>query len=294
MSGFDGGGFYGGGNDGGGGGFNAGGGGGFGTPQDNTAAAGGGFATTPQSSQKASGGGKNRDKQTLLPVTIKQLIEATQDHPDDAFHIGGAEVAHVRIIGCIVESREQSTNLTYTVEDGTGRMEVKMWIDTDDGDHFAEQRAKWKEGAYVRVIGNLRSFQEKRNIVAFDIRPVTDFNEVTHHMLEAIFVNLKSKQAPAQPAAPQAMKTDTSATSGFGAAAGVGGGGGDGMDAVAHAVLQVFKGSDDDSGVDIRVAIQQLVPNGFSAQQIRTKIHWLSDEGHLYSTIDENHFKTTA
>jgi hypothetical protein len=39
-------------------------------------------------------------------------------------------------------------------------------------------------GSYVRVYGNLRSFQGKTNVVAFSVRPVTDFNEVTYHSLE--------------------------------------------------------------------------------------------------------------
>lgn len=46
-----------------------------------------------------------------------------------------------------------------------------------------------REGAYVRVIGNLRSFKDAPNIVAFDIQVVEDFNQVTYHMLRAMYTH---------------------------------------------------------------------------------------------------------
>jgi len=43
------------------------------------------------------------------------------------------------------------------------------------------------EGVYVRVIGSAKSFQSSMQVVAFDIRPIVDHNEVTHHFLDAIY-----------------------------------------------------------------------------------------------------------
>ena len=37
------------------------------------------------------------------------------------------------------------------------------------------------------------SFNERRSVVAFHIKPVTDFNQVTHHFLQAIYVHLYNK-----------------------------------------------------------------------------------------------------
>ena len=51
-------------------------------------------------------------------------------------------------------------------------------------------------GEYMRIIGNLRPFDGNRNIVAFDIRPITDHNEITHHMLNVIFVHLQNTKGP--------------------------------------------------------------------------------------------------
>ena len=43
-----------------------------------------------------------------------------------------------------------------------------------------QQRSEWRVGTYVRLHGNLRSFDNQRSIVAYHVRPVTDFNEVRH------------------------------------------------------------------------------------------------------------------
>jgi len=52
------------------------------------------------------------------------------------------------------------------------------------------KKADWSDGVYVRIVGSLRSFNNKRNIVAFRIQPLTDFNELTYHFLEVIYVHL--------------------------------------------------------------------------------------------------------
>jgi hypothetical protein len=48
----------------------------------------------------------------------------------------------------------------------------------------------FREGMYVRVVGHLRSFANKRSVVAFRIQPITDSNEITYHYLETLYVHL--------------------------------------------------------------------------------------------------------
>lgn len=45
-------------------------------------------------------------------------------------------------------------------------------------------QAALTEGSYVRVFGHLRAFQGKKMVVAINIRPVADPNEITFHLLE--------------------------------------------------------------------------------------------------------------
>jgi replication factor A2 len=81
---------------------------------------------------------------------------------------------------------EQATFTKFDVEDSTGSMEVKLWVDSGDDDVLAERRSACVAGKYVRIIGSLRVFNDSKHIIAHDMRPVVDHNEVTHHFLEVI------------------------------------------------------------------------------------------------------------
>ena len=48
-----------------------------------------------------------------------------------------------------------------------------------------------RENTYVRIVGHLKSFKENsRSLIAFYLTPVTDFNEITYHMLDVIHSHL--------------------------------------------------------------------------------------------------------
>lgn len=49
---------------------------------------------------------------------------------------------------------------------------------------------------YVRVIGQLKSFNNKRSINAQVMKKITDFNEIQYHLLEAIYVHLYHTRGP--------------------------------------------------------------------------------------------------
>ena len=61
-------------------------------------------------------------------------------------------------------------------------------------------------------------------------------------------------------------------------------------------VLKFFqsKGEASDAGCTINEAAAALGVNGVSEAQVRSHVDELVQEGHLYSTIDDDHFKATA
>ena len=70
----------------------------------------------------------NRDKQSLIPTTIKQLKNAVSATNGEAsFTVDGADLHQITIVGLITSADEQSTNLQYNVDDGTDQITVKMW-----------------------------------------------------------------------------------------------------------------------------------------------------------------------
>lgn len=121
----------------------------------------------------------------------------------------------------------QTTNVTYKIDDGTGEIEVKQWIDTttaadtmetDDGKGPGEPGKNQIEmNGYVRVFGRMRAFANKRFVSAHCVRPVGNINELHTHLLEAAAIHLFFARGPPG--------------GGGGAGAGAGAGGAGGVDA---------------------------------------------------------------
>jgi len=47
----------------------------------------------------------------------------------------------VKIVGNVLKVDEQSTFTKFEIEDSTGVIEVKLWLDNGDDDFMAERRA---------------------------------------------------------------------------------------------------------------------------------------------------------
>lgn len=112
-------------------------------------------------------------------------------------------------MGQIRNISTQTTNTTYRLDDGTGSIEVKQWVDSDTVDQTNPTKAKLVEGAYCRAWGKLKSFNDRRSIGAQIIRPVDDMNEVSYHLLEATAVHLFFTRGP-----PGAANTGTATITG--------------------------------------------------------------------------------
>uniref|UniRef100_A0A673K6G5 Replication protein A 32 kDa subunit-like n=1 Tax=Sinocyclocheilus rhinocerous TaxID=307959 RepID=A0A673K6G5_9TELE len=91
-------------------------------------------------------------------------------------------------------------------------------------------------GSYVKVSGNLRSFQNNRSLVAFSVRVLEDMNEVTSHMLEVVNAHMQQSK-------PQSM---------------MGGGAGTNMMPTAHASM---------SSTGSYSGASMMLVNGLSANQ---------------------------
>jgi replication factor A2 len=262
---------------------------------------GGGYMGGGGSQGPSPGSGKkgSKDRQTMTPVTIKQLMTAKSDHPDDGFKVDGVELHQVKIVGCVFDVEDQSTFTKFEIEDSTGKVEVKLWKDQEDGGAFNERLNACRTGVYVRAIGNVRIFQDVIHIVSHDIRPVEDPNELTHHLLETIYLHCVNTKGPLQP---------TQAASAWGAPAPTHGSNlnnsmmqeenNSGMSPVQQKVVQFFSANDtdDDDGTGLAVSrvVAGLQGQGVSEADVKDAIEFLANEGHLYSTIDDEHFKSTA
>ena len=107
----------------------------------------------------------------------------------------------VTFVGQIRNISTQTTHITYKVDDGTGTVEVKAWIDGDSS--ASEQmevndpaKTQLVESGYCRVWGRLKAFNNKRHVGAHVIRRINDYNEINYHLLEATAVHLFFTRGP--------------------------------------------------------------------------------------------------
>jgi hypothetical protein len=169
-------------------------GGGFGGSQDyasmygGSPAAGGGFFS-PSQGTGSPAVGRTYPSRALLPVTIAQVLKAQQPETGDAkFQIDGKDFSQVKIVGQVMNVNLQATNASYLIDDGTGSISVKKW---NSGDESAEKNeSSGLDHHYVRIFGKVVEFQGKRSINCHSISPITDFNEITAHLLEAAYIHL--------------------------------------------------------------------------------------------------------
>ncbi|KAK2624501.1 hypothetical protein QTJ16_006451 [Diplocarpon rosae] len=251
---------------------------------------GGGFmGGSQQGSQESPGGSKTYGKDTLRPVTIKQIIDAQQPHPDSDFKIDGAEVTQLTFIGQINQISSQATNTTFKLDDGTGIIEVKQWVDGDADPEAAKDLPK--EGEYLRVWGRLKAFNNKRHVGAHMIRPIKDFNEVNYHLLEATVVHLYFTRGHPDTNAVKTeggnpMFVDSNGTS---AAHGMTGGTvkplSSKMSAIAKRVYEVLKSSpQNNEGLHVHHIASQL---GVGSNEVFKAGDELLGEGAIYTTVDD-------
>ncbi|KAF2791613.1 replication protein-like protein A 32 kDa subunit [Melanomma pulvis-pyrius CBS 109.77] len=184
---------------------------------------GGGGGFVPDGSQNSPGGGrKDYSQDSLRPVTIKQILDAQP--VGNGFNIDGSPITQLTFVGQIRNISSQATNITYKLDDGTGSIEVKKWVDSDAIEQDST-KTKLTEGSYCRAWGKLNSFNDRKHVGAQIIRPVEDLNEVSYHLLEATVVHLHFTRGPPSGAAattggnvPQQQQQQQAAGAGFVAA----------------------------------------------------------------------------
>jgi replication factor A2 len=67
-------------------------------------------------------------------VTIKQVINADQAHNDADFTIDGHDVNQVLLVGNVHSMSSSATNVSYSIGDGTGYIDVRQWLETAEDD----------------------------------------------------------------------------------------------------------------------------------------------------------------
>lgn len=247
------------------------------------------YSSSPGASQQSPSGGQKKRNQSLTPATVKQLLNVKE--PESmSYTIDDKPVSQVIIVGMILNVDVQATNTNYMIDDGSGQICVRLYTN----DEAQDINSSCREDCYVKVVGNIRQIGGQKMVVAFQLTPITDFNVITLHALDVIHTHLKNTRGPldakgniVQSANPM-LNTVASSSYTMDAVSN------DGMEPHQAQVLKVFEtySKADEQGTSITEVIQKLP--SIDPSKIRDAVEFLSGEGHLYSTIDDQHFKCTS
>ncbi|XVF35753.1 hypothetical protein REPUB_Repub18cG0173400 [Reevesia pubescens] len=253
----------------------------FSSSQFNAASAfsGGGFMSS-QPSQLANSTpspARSRDTQGLISVTVKQISEASQSGDEKSnFIIDGVDVTNVSVVGMVFDKNVRSSDIRFHLDDGTGRVECIRWV-TENLD--TREMDALEDGTYVRVNGHLQSFQGKKQLSAFSVRQVTNFDEVTCHFIECIYFHLtNSKVQSLGGALAQPQMADSSLSTPVQGAS-------NGYQPASMNDFSVQYCADGLKG------FYKLVLNYLQQPSNMEAIEFLEKEGLVYSSIDDYHYK---
>uniref|UniRef100_A0A8C2CHN7 Replication protein A2 n=1 Tax=Cyprinus carpio TaxID=7962 RepID=A0A8C2CHN7_CYPCA len=226
----------------------------------------GGFGS-PAASQGGDKKARTRAQQ-IVPCTVSQLMSAVQ--AEDVFKVGEVEIAQVTIVGVIRSTDKSTINIQYKVDDMTAApMDVKQWVDTENN----------------------------RSLVAFSVRVLEDMNEVTSHMLEVVNAHVqqsKPQNTMGGGGGMSVMPTSHTSMSSMGSTGSYSAASMmlvNGLSANQNQVLSLIKSCHEPQGISMQDLKQKL--SGMSVTVIRQIVDFLSNEGHIFSTIDEDHFRST-
>jgi replication factor A2 len=240
------------------------------------------------------------NKNTLRAVTLRQLKAAIESTTDDRVMLDGKPIDNISIVGKVIATELKELTFNLTIDDGTGVAKVLYYISHDD-EFERERRAQWHKDIYVRITGHVQntlSGGKNAQLVAYDVRPIADHNMVTFHFLQSIFqsAHLTSNGPGTGIAADEGVNTAAvAAAPGGGAytsAAPAAGYNSGGLNPVESEILAFF--SADDPNNEIGLSIEQVrarLGGRMSDMQVRQVVSKLSDDGHLYTTTDDDHYK---
>ncbi|XP_069678451.1 replication protein A 32 kDa subunit [Periplaneta americana] len=248
----------------------------------------GGFLNSP--SQFASPAEKQdkpaRRVQNTVPVTIRQILESSED----GLKIGGMDVHMFTVVALVRRVEVTSTKVSYLLDDCTGGITGVFWLESVDGD---DQQCipPIVENTYCRVYGSVRSNQGKRHVFIFRIMSLTTLDDLTRHILEVMHCNLKIQKMGNERVKETSYSADTTNLSNsFMSTSSINqpGGFSPQQTLVYNAILK----SSSDIGAH-RDDVVKTFAGKLSPKEIATILDFLCNEGHIYTTIDDDHFRCT-
>ncbi|CAF0775509.1 unnamed protein product [Brachionus calyciflorus] len=230
----------------------------------------------------------------IVPVTGQTINLCSQVEGESSIY----EYNHLRfnqicIIGLIRNVIKRANDVTYLIDDmTTPEIHVKLQADEADDmetDEPKPQLSQFMENQYVKVFGIIKSLQNQKIVQAFRILPIKELNEITHHILDCMNASIYYVSKGSCDNLDMHMGNPIrESNTGFGDNAGLST---SGLNGLYSNISNLIKQSKNSEGVHIRDICAHY--KNYPESKIREALEFLSTEGHVYSTIDDEHFKST-
>ncbi|XP_069319228.1 replication protein A 30 kDa subunit [Eulemur rufifrons] len=217
--------------------------------------------------------------QDVIPCCVNQLLTSTL--VDNVFKIRGSVVSQVSVVGIIRWAERAANGILYKINDMTSKpVEARHWLGRDK----AKQTTLLPVGVYAKVFGVLKCSAGAKSLEVLKIGALEDMNEFTVHILETVNAHMMLRKARQEtvgesvPLAPSQMDDvrdyDESCLS-----------------LIQKGVLRLIHQCPRQEGKSIHELQTQLCSLNIKA--IKEVIEYLTTEGHIYSTVDQEHFRYT-
>jgi hypothetical protein len=134
------------------------------------------------SSATVAKGVSNNCEHTLIPVTAKMIHSAIW------FVLKDGQPLHMgKLVGAIRNFHVNIKHVQIDVEDDIRLMQVILWRKVKKCKAQRRLIDKCNSNCYIHVIGEVEDYYGVHKIIAFNVRPVSSGNEVTHHFLEVAY-----------------------------------------------------------------------------------------------------------
>uniref|UniRef100_A0A7N0URV0 Replication protein A 32 kDa subunit n=1 Tax=Kalanchoe fedtschenkoi TaxID=63787 RepID=A0A7N0URV0_KALFE len=262
----------------------------------------GGFSMSQSPSQATESPAKVRDGNPgLVPVTVKQMSEATESGSEKSvFAINGVDINNVTLVGVFQNKSMRNTDVSFSLDDGTGQIDCKRWMNDA---YETKEMEGIDDDMYVRVVGHLKSFQGTKSLAVLSVRPVTNYDEVTFHFLDCIRTHLLHSTPQAKLQVGNLASDSSQSTPVRNAS--------NGLNSITSNQPPVTHIVDGIKGNDQLVLDFLQQPSNFEIEKgthrdeiarslklpvnkVIDSLRSLEEEGLIYSTIDEFHYKSTS
>ncbi|CDW54344.1 replication protein A 32 kDa subunit [Trichuris trichiura] len=254
---------------------------------------GGGFVSSQTPGRDRKGASKVYRNTQLLPATCAMIHNMTSG--TDTLRVGTAEISQVCIVGLVRSIERSAIHTDVLIDDMTSAPLRARQYARDDG---RQPDLPSYMGAYVRVCGHISSFQNKKALTVFGIMKLKDLNELTMHILEVVQAKLFfEKDVISQRMAKKTLNLPSTSTDNRNRANPFNAPpaptvaysyGLTGLRAEIHRYLRDCTAEEGMSFSELKARFAHV-----PTMKLKSEVDFLSDEGHIYTTIDEDHFKTT-